>query len=246
MNYLKNIQVTRNLNHLKIKDDACKPLYPLNDHSIEKGNIQIFFKDLVEPLKREIERADLVLGCVAWLNHPDLLSSLANRECSLVLQKEDLWRPNGTQDSKDHQKRKLRSQYQKLKCELDRWNLPGVGSLGLNYAGSPEVPPLQCVGNYNADQNPSFPRNHHKFLVFCKKIQSFRWKYQPFEYHPYAVWSGSFNFTLSATESFENALLIHDEEIAEAYVKEYAQIFALSEPLDWESEWCSPEYRIGS
>jgi phosphatidylserine/phosphatidylglycerophosphate/cardiolipin synthase-like enzyme len=63
---------------------------------------------------------------------------------------------------------------------------------------------------------------------------------------PYAVWTGSYNFTKNAGMSFENALYIEDQPIVDAYMAEYAQIFSLSEPLDWTSEWSVPEYRIGT
>jgi len=46
--------------------------------------------------------------------------------------------------------------------------------------------------------------------------------------------------------SLENALYITDETIARAYYREYGQIYAISEPLDWESDWCFPTYRIGT
>ena len=63
---------------------------------------------------------------------------------------------------------------------------------------------------------------------------------------PYAFWTGSFNFTENACKSFENAIYIRDEILAQAYLKEYSQIAALSEPLNWETEWMSPEWRIGT
>ena len=84
---------------------------------------------------------------------------------------------------------------------------------------------------------------HNKFLVFCK------WKRGINGCRvvvPESVWTGSFNFTYNAGNSFENAILINNKEIAMAYFKEYAQIAALSEPLEWESEWMAPEWRIGS
>jgi hypothetical protein len=63
---------------------------------------------------------------------------------------------------------------------------------------------------------------------------------------PYGVWTGSFNFTKSSVASFENAVYIEDSKIAYAYAHEFAQIFALSEPLDWTTSWSAPEYRIGT
>lgn len=61
-----------------------------------------------------------------------------------------------------------------------------------------------------------------------------------------AVWTGSFNWTKGATNSFENAVLLKKPEIADAYYKEFQQMLALSEPLDWNSEYVEPEWRIGT
>ena len=41
-------------------------------------------------------------------------------------------------------------------------------------------------------------------------------------------------------------MVIEDEAIAQAYYNEWNQLAALSEPLDWDSEWCHPEWRIGT
>ncbi len=68
--------------------------------------------------------------------------------------------------------------------------------------------------------------------------------FHPAKVRPYAVWTGSFNFTHNASRSFENAVYIEDEKIAQAYVDEYVQLLALSESLDWESECAEPDMRI--
>lgn len=47
-------------------------------------------------------------------------------------------------------------------------------------------------------------------------------------------------------KSFENAVLIKNKKICRSYLKEWGQIFALSENLDWSKSWCAPEYRIGT
>lgn len=62
---------------------------------------------------------------------------------------------------------------------------------------------------------------------------------------PYAVWTGSFNFSKTATQSFENALYILEPSIVQAYFSEWSQLTALSEPLNWESVSIFPEWMIG-
>jgi phosphatidylserine/phosphatidylglycerophosphate/cardiolipin synthase-like enzyme len=66
------------------------------------------------------------------------------------------------------------------------------------------------------------------------------------ELHPYAVWTGSFNFSYTASYSFENAIYTNRPKIVQAYFAEWQQILAFSEPLDWTTEWVQPEWRIGS
>ena len=86
---------------------------------------------------------------------------------------------------------------------------------------------------------------HNKFLVFCKTLKGDEDGDREVIV-PKSVWTGSFNFSKNATNSLENAVYIRDEKIAKAYFSEWSQIEGLSEPLDWESEWVAPEWRIGS
>jgi hypothetical protein len=60
------------------------------------------------------------------------------------------------------------------------------------------------------------------------------------------VWTGSFNWSENGVNSLENAVVISDCRVIDAYLAEFEQIAALSEPLDWQSEWVEPEWRIGS
>lgn len=142
--------------------------------------------------------------------------------------------------------------------------------------GSSSEAAIRCVGNHNADKSPAFPRSHHKFVVFGRYVPLLgagdlantyrrRWDDEsqsedgaleggvPGEppsqarvLQLYGVWTGSFNFTANASNSFENAVYLEDKSIVRAFTREFAQVFALSEPLDWESQWCEPQWRIGS
>lgn len=87
---------------------------------------------------------------------------------------------------------------------------------------------VRCVGLVDREKVPAIPRMHNKFLVFCKDSR------------PYAVWTGSYNFTINSSLSLENAIYIRNRVIAKAYAKEYYQISAISESLNWESVWIKP------
>ena len=87
---------------------------------------------------------------------------------------------------------------------------------------------------------------HNKFLVFCDTHEEGKNLDYRFEVKPYAVWTGSFNLTKNAAMSLENGLLLTDCSVVAAYFREWEQILALSEPLDWTTDWAEPEWRIGS
>ncbi|EKU99672.1 hypothetical protein Lepto7375DRAFT_1737 [Leptolyngbya sp. PCC 7375] len=70
----------------------------------------------------------------------------------------------------------------------------------------------------------------HEYSSFCPKI----------------VWTGSFNFTYNAGLSLENAVTISTPEIVNAYYSYWQDIASISEPLNWNSEWVYPEWRIGT
>lgn len=227
-------QRTETLSGLVIPGESCTPRdgEPLADYSTTSGSVHVIFRDLEERLIECIEDADEVYGCVAWLTSEPILEALAGKQVQIVVQKEDFLRPDVGQSSA--WKARLHRLYDRLIQGYSRYSFPDpVG--GMDYCGDPTVEAIRCVGNHNASRNPAFPRAHHKFVVFCRD-----------GFTPYAVWTGSFNFTRNAGRSFENAVVINDPVIAQAYLKEWAQLLAISEPLDWQSEWVAPQWRIGS
>lgn len=244
-----------NLNELQPNNDGweqCNYIY--QDNSVLEGDTKVYFRDLKDRLIKHIEEADLIFGCVAWLTDGDILDAL--KRCpnvSIVVQKEDFLRP----DMKPYSNWKewLRAKYDALKCGVDRcrWSLGQLMYVLSVNSWDGTIDPVRCVGNHNSAKSPAFPRMHNKFLVFVKLLPS---EEEPDEdqdpedvggsIDPYAVWTGSFNFTKNAGHSLENAIYITDKNIVQAYHKEYQQIFAISEPLDWETAWAVPERRIGT
>lgn len=227
----------RNLNTLSYATDSGAK--QLRDYSVSTDKIDVVFRNLEERLIQEINRAEYVVGCVAWFTSFNILDALAGKNCQLIVQKEDFLRPDI--DSGNNWKQLLMRKYSALDNAYDRWMLPGeVGYADMS--GCQHIDSVRCVGNRNVDKNPAFPRMHNKFVLFCEEIDG--------EHHsriaPYAVWTGSFNFTKNAGYSLENAVIIRDQDIVNAYAKEYGQIAMLSEPLDWGYDWCAPEYRVGT
>lgn len=236
-----------NLNHLAIADDSGAGGQNAADNSAwsTDGAVTVYFRNLEHELIKRIRQARLVVGCVAWLTSDAILEALAQVPggVSIIVQKEDFLRPDlGSQSS---WKVKLQRHYDALKEPPSRYAFGGlVGSLSV--CCDPTIQPVRCVGNHNRDKKPAFPRMHNKFLVFCDRHEEGADLDYCFEIKPYAVWTGSFNLTKNAAMSLENALVLTEPSIVTAYFKEWEQILALSEPLDWETDWVEPEWRIGT
>jgi hypothetical protein len=230
----------RDLNRVCIPTDAG-PDQPLADPGIHTDDASAYFRDIASHLIRHIELADYVFGCVAWLTHPDILRALAGRRgVALVVQKEDFLRPDGP-TSKAH----LRRLYARLPS-LDRYQFAGTVLAEMSVCGDPILDAVRCVGNHNRTKSPAHPRAHHKFVVFAKRGASMAGDGDALRLDPTAVWTGSFNFTATGGRSLENAVVLRHPAIVRAYVQEFAQVAALSEPLNWSDDWCAPEWRIGT
>lgn len=212
------------------------------DNSVRTGPVRVYFRNLADELIAHINNADVVVGCVAWLTHFGILSALANKRCAIAVQKEDFLRPDGSGNPNTWAAR-LRERYARIPGDLDKWEFDGTILPLVSYNNSDSIEAVRCVGNHNADKDPAFPRMHNKFMLFCKTQQN---EYMDFEIVPYGVWTGSFNMTSNAENSLENAIYTEAPTVVQAYWREFGQVMALSEPLDWERPWCAPEWRIGS
>jgi hypothetical protein len=244
-----------NLNHHQIFTDSTPQ--GLEDYSIAEGDIHVYFRNLEARLIDHIQEADVVFGCVAWLTSEPILKSLALKSSvSIIVQKEDFLRPDDSFENSKTWKNKLHKLYSNLQCKDARMGfypdpnsnikktiIPKLSTL----ANPITLDPLRCVGNYNKEEKQISPRMHNKFLIFARHVDEYdetigmtlTW------HEPYAVWTGSFNLSKTADRSLENAIYTTKSKIVEAYYLEFGQIMALSEPLDWTSEWCSPQWRIG-
>lgn len=205
---------------------------------------QVVFDDIEHVVNLEISEAHHVVGCIAWLTNETLLDTLAKKSSvSIVVQKEDFLRPDGLYDPA--WKQRLRKQYKaipgvEIRCCDDNGAIPCVlsGTVveRMNQGGDP-VEAIRCFGMRSAkNSDHRGPLMHHKFAVlFGEDVTT-----------PYAVITGSWNWTRNATKSIENILVIRDEKVAATYFNEYVQILANSEPLDWTAEYVKPEWRMGT
>lgn len=220
-----------------ISPDDVDGNYARSSRTVARG-LDVHFDDLEIRLIQQIERHDVILGCVAWLTNERILRALAGKQVAIVVQKEDFLRPDSGRRS-----RSLRQLYDALQSP-ERFQLPGTAG-NLSTCADSSFQAVRCVGNHNSDRRPAFPRMHHKFCVFgMRRPRSDVEEYERFSFD--SVWTGSFNWTHNATKSLENALVIREPAVVDGYLDEFGHVFALSEPLDWTSPWCEPEWRIGT
>ena len=234
----------QNLNELRIPTADSNLGEALNDFStfeISGADIRVVFRNFDLELERFCAEFPVIIGCVAWLTDEIFIDNLISKKVCILVQKEDFLRPDiGSSKSR------LFSAYNKVPSRLQRYELPGISS-SLSVGGDPSVEPFRCVGNHNREKSPAFPRMHNKFLIGCSYHDGSEESCWEDAYiRPKSVWTGSYNITRNAQMSFENAVVIRSEAVASAYASEWSQVFALSEPLDWESPWVLPEYRIGT
>ena len=243
------LTVERDLNKIEIfgrsdniKQSDFSTCVSHSDKQSDYLSVSAVFRDIEKHLVGTINSlspSSVIVGCVAWFTNENVADALSKYDCSLLVQKEDFLRPA---DKQDNFKAKLTSTYDKLKCDIDCIDLVGVAMNHDNLVT--KVEPVRCVGH--CDRESISSRMHHKFLVFCER----QTQYSPKRFKdvttlkPWMVWTGSYNVTESANNSFENVVKVENNAIAEAYFNEYRQLFMLSEPLDWNSKYCEPQYSI--
>ena len=244
-----------NLHNLLIID-AENNHQPLENFSIKSSNssfetFNVLFRNQEEELIKIINefKNGAIFGCVAWLTAVPILKALS--KCSnvqIIVQKEDFLRPDTSTRNINSWESNLRKLYNDVTCSLDRYQFKKPIS-ELSICGEITVEGIRCVGNHNSNHQSAFPRSHHKFLVFCTLDKEIPNSWEP-RYKAVGVWTGSFNLTKNATQSFENVLYFidasGDNQIINFFLREHHQIFTISEQLDWEKSWSTPEFRIST
>jgi hypothetical protein len=226
----------------------------------DSKNITVYFDGIEDALIKYISKAHTCLGCIAWLTNDNLLDALSEREIvSIIVNKGDFSKIDVQEvinkNKKEITRANLNFKYSQLPRGVCQSDFSGFGEeisvgecfgltyepdeifskmreqtgispdkISCNYPWTTEA--IRCLGENYDVKNTSSPLLHHKFLIFC---------HSPLE--PYAVWTGSFNFSFNATRSLENGLYITDECIVKAYWLEYLFNFVRSEPLDWTDKY---------
>ena len=202
------------------------------DFSKKFKNYHVYFRDIEEGLIKHINKADIIVGCVAWLTSKKILKALSKKKyVSIIVQKENFW----------DRSKEIKDLYKSVQSNLHTYFF---GDTVLNSAcphSNTLIKGILCVGSYNKYNRVAWPRMHHKFLVFAK------WKKHKdgnnWIIDPKAIWTGSYNLTYGASRSLENAVYIKDSRLAKAFLNEYAQIAIHAEQMNWNNEEMSPQWK---
>lgn len=221
-----------------------------NHYTLEaSSSVEVHFQNLGETLVYQIDmrlQGDLILAAVAWLTSVPILEALdraRTRGCVVLVlvQKEGWLRGGKTVFARNNRARydRLGSYNTKKELEpiLNRFYSPGRNwSFGEKRAiAGHDVGAVRCIADEVLSEK-SARRMHHKFVAFVQN-------HGDGMYTPNRVWTGSYNFSYAAEVSLENAVLIHSQSVAAAYVREFVMTFLHSEPLDWVSKKMLPTFK---
>jgi hypothetical protein len=217
-------KLTENLNLVQ-KTCANQKIAQI-DNSVTHGDISIYFRNQLDKLVDYIKEADAVVGCIAWLASDKIITALqqVKHGVNIVVQKESWIKPHAPKDEKltPYEKYQLMQPY----CPVDMKDV------------SDEIKKsaVRCCGVHGSWKGENIPRMHNKFLVFGEIREGL--------FEPYAVWTGSTNMSHNSENSLENAIYIKNSDVARAYEKEWREILAISEGLDWKTDDCVPDIRF--
>ncbi|MGG6325682.1 hypothetical protein ACQ5UC_18795 [Vibrio cholerae] len=84
-----------NLNEYQLDNDGNFESGFIDNSIYSSNGINVYFRDLEKHLISHINKADLVVGAVAWLTSESILDALASvKNVQIVVQKEDFLRPD--------------------------------------------------------------------------------------------------------------------------------------------------------
>lgn len=232
---LDNLKQTLDIDNLNLLQPQSAEYYGRlkenHQASFCSAEIRPVFRSIEQELIKEIERHDLILGCVAWLTSIPILTALQGKSVQFVVQQEDWLRP----DSNDLAMETQRRLYNSL-VGIDNY------TAWASVCSYHNISPIRLSGKpKNSKRNNA--RMHHKFILFGR--------YDLLEYEdcdvygvgrPFIdlVWTGSYNVTHNATRSLENGVFIKSPEVANSYYNEWRQILLSSFRI--EDRWWGAKY----
>ena len=244
-----------NLNNLDIVSDDFSRV-DKNNFENQVASVSAYFRDIKKELLHAISKADAVFGCAAWLTDDDVINALNSVPNISIVVSHSTYNAKSKMLKSHKNWIKLRDIATKFN---HFHTIIGDYAECIKLGQSDDaIAPLLVLDPKNfgtsTEDKTADSMLHNKFLIFAKvffdkdQVQSGAAYYysagsrsgqfSPDQFLqmtakptivPFAVWTGSFNFSANANSHLENAVLIHNERIAEAYFNEFSQIYSLSQ-----------------
>ena len=242
--------------HIPINDDGTQ--ISQEDFSTESGTVTVIFRNHLENLAELIQRAAAMnlacVGAIAWLTDPHILYQLTKLRTHIIVQKEDFLRPDVDQDN-PYREMLLRADYDDIKGLETRYDLPGIYS-SLSFATDPTLEGVRCLGN-RPEPGVASPNAQQVFRVLQHRYDlssrlHFKGTRRTLPECPPTPMAAPVRVDRLVQRHHKwpqlmgNSLIIQDVTIAQAYLDEWCQLLALSEKLDWEDPYVTPQWRIGT
>ena len=230
-----------NLNNLKaFGAKSINRLTLARPSNLRHLETEVFFDNISGELKKRISEADAVLGCICYITDTTVLEELSRKDCKIIMQK-----PKKSEEKET--KSFGRDSILMLSSILNNSvNYSKIEHFPKDHFTLDQTAPLRMIGS-----EAGYSLMHHKFMIFLRHVETYdknevKDQESAFTLKPYAVWTGSFNFTYNASRNLENAVLIKDELVVLKYLEEYAFCLSVSEAVETYSSELLPDLTPGS
>ncbi len=188
------------------------------------GAKAVLFSDLRGELLRWMAHFDVIVGCVAWVTHTDVIDAINGKKLAQVVIQKESWRHERHQHGRAYKEDSgLTHQFPEVAFlqkheKVGRFRVFGeVEDKGLGAQGRSIM--------------------HHKFLVGCELPSG------TLNIVPESVWMGSFNFTGASNYNRDSAVILGREE-AVPFFWEWHKLLLLSEPFDTKHKHMQPQWNV--
>ena len=214
--------VNLNFNHFRQFFKQCKKKRKRKKLFVHKP-IRVYFSNIEAKLISHIDASTYCVGCVAWMTNRHIIEAMANlKGCMMVVQNDCI----NTNQARLY--KKLPHLYNNIPADLVNKIMQGKYHTLQRLFHICQATPNDdavCLCGFDKPSGTMYqphqqPLMHHKFLVFFNSQLRIK-----------GVWTGSYNFTFNANQSFENGIFITDKNTIMKYLKEFILVMQSSHHL---------------
>ncbi len=202
------------------------------DWSVSPFGCRYVLRDQERWVLNLIRNADAVVVSCYVLSRRPLFEALAQKERVLMLcHKTDMAGPADARNAKPFVQRVRALQGR----EFAPSELAPAAPWFQHCVPVKKVPVARCLGDFQSDR--TVPLMHDKTIVALRKSTDAQ------TYYPYALWTGTNNFTENATRSVGVGMIVDHPETAAMRLNDILNYVLSSEPVPWCHQALTPEWR---